>query len=190
MPGEDLEDRVASLETAVRELRAELRPRGLLGLPRPPTPGELARAADEHAIPAAIASLTAAIHALELLRALLRASGRRPGDAGGAETHRSARVGTTALAHLDSALSDLSTALAGEPPDAESRELLAEARALRAEIAERIEAASETAAAEGTEERDSPAADDDAAGTAVDVEAELDSIRDELDDEDQAGDAT
>lgn len=193
MSGEDLEERVARLEADVRDLRSELRPRGPFGLPRPPTPGELIRATDEHAIPAVIASLTAAIHALELLRAVLRASGHRPrADAAPAGTGTGSasagRVGAAALARLDGALSDLSGALSGAPPDSETRDLLAEVRELRDEIAARVEDAGGEPAASAT--GDEPAgrsvgARGDAAESAVDIEAELDSIREEL--EDQAG---
>jgi hypothetical protein len=187
MSDEDLEERVARLETGLRDLQAEIRPRGPLGLPRPPTPAELFRAADEHAIPAMIASLTAAIHALELLRRVLRASGARPPeDAGGVEgADPAGRVGLAALARLDGALSELSETLSGEPPDSDARDLLAEIRALREELADRVENAESAStgdpAATPTDERD-------AALSAVDVEAELDSIREDLDD--QAGDGT
>lgn len=189
MSGEDLEERVARLEADVRDLRSELRPRGPLGLPRPPTPGELVRAADEHAIPAAIASLTAVIHTLELLRAVLRASGHRSrADTSPAETDPASRVGAAALARLDDALSDLSGALSGEPPDSDARELLAEVRDLREEIAARAEDAAGDRPADAPVDG-SEGARGDAAAPAVDVEAELDSIREDVE-EDQAGDAT
>ena len=63
------EERFAELETQVEELRREIGPpRGPLGLPRPPSPGELLRFADEHAIPTTIAILEANVRALEALR--------------------------------------------------------------------------------------------------------------------------
>jgi hypothetical protein len=175
---DDLEARVEELEGALRELRAERRrpPRGPFGLPRPPTPGEVLRAADEHAVPAAIASLEATIHALELLRLGLRAG--RAGS--GSETARRAtgtrrraeRVGDAALERLDGALDDLADALEGEPTDPESRRLLSEAERLREEIDERV---GET---EGAEEPDGEGPE----GPEVDVESELQSIKDEQDD--------
>ncbi len=182
MTDDDLERRVAELEDALRGLRTEVRrpPRGPLGLPRPPTPGELARAADEHAIPAAIASLEAAIHALELLRLGLRAANPERRRLGGrSERPRSEtaeRVGRAALDRLDRALDDAVDALEGTPTDPESREVLAEARRLREEIAERVEKADAD-----TERTDEEAADESKtdAGPEVDVESELQSIKDE-----------
>ena len=52
------EERIAELETRIEELSAELRepPRGPLGLPRPPTPGELLAFGDDHAIPTTISA--------------------------------------------------------------------------------------------------------------------------------------
>jgi len=181
MTDEDLEQRVSDLEDALRDLQREVErpPRGPLGLPRPPTPGELARAADEHAIPAAIASLEASIHALELLRLGLRAgnrSDRRRGRGGSARGETAGRVGRAALDRLDRALDDAIDALEGEPSDPESKEVLDEAKRLREEIAERVEEATEG----DTNEEGGPQSetDDEDDGPQVDVDAELQSIKD------------
>jgi hypothetical protein len=178
MTDDDLEARVSELEDALRELRREVErpPRGPLGLPRPPTPGELARAADEHAIPAAIASLEATIHALELLRLGLRTGSpgrdRTSGKTSRGETAE--RVGRAALDRLDRALDDAVDALEGRPTDPESRELLDEARRLREEIAERVEDA-----AEGNANRKDETPSETEDSPQVDVDAELQSIKDQ-----------
>ena len=59
------------LSTVLRELRDELRreqPRGPLGLPRPPSPSEVVRFADEVAIPGTIAILEVNIKILETVQ--------------------------------------------------------------------------------------------------------------------------
>jgi len=182
MTDDDLEQRVSDLEDSLRDLRREVErpPRGLLGLPRPPTPGELARAADEHAIPAAIASLEASIHALELLRLGLRAGnrrGRRRERGGGSRSETAERVGRAALDRLDRALDDAIDALEGEPADPESKEVLDEAKRLREEIAERVEEA--TAGDASGETGAESETDDEDEGPRVDVDAELQSIKDQ-----------
>jgi len=175
MPEEDLERRVAELETALRERKRERRPRGPLGLPRPPTPRELLRAADEHAIPATIASLEATIHALELLRLAIRADDRRRES-----SERAERIGAAALSRLDDALADARDALEGRPTDEEARRLLAETRRLRDDIESRVrETEGESEAQEGDA--------DDSMDPRVDVESELRSLKEKRNDDSQTG---
>src|SRR5699024_7499545 len=114
--------------------------RGPLGFPRPPRPGELLEFTDEFAIPAVIAILEANIRALEAFRGAVRLA--RAGDEAG-RRGREARAGTEelsrgALDRLDDTLADLQNALEGQPQNAEARTLLDDARALRAEIDDRL----------------------------------------------------
>jgi hypothetical protein len=164
---EELAERVEELQATVEELRAELPPRGPLGLPRPPTPREVTRFTADYTIPAAIASLEAAVRTLELLQALLRAA-----DPGSTARGRAERTGRAVLEQVEDALAELQAAIEGSglPADPAARELLSEARALsdrtRAALAE-------------TEATTEPESDD---GTSVDVEEELETIRREVGD--------
>jgi hypothetical protein len=74
------------------------------------------------------------------------------------------------LSGLDDALTDLQAAFEGQPTDEDARELLTEARELRATLEDRL-ADSETngEAPEGTD-------------VSVDVDAELRSLKDDIDD--------
>lgn len=169
----DLESLVAELTTTLRELQSEARERESRGPVRPPTPRELLRFTDEVGIPAAILVLEANIRALELLRRTIRLAGGRPprgsADSGATATgERVEELGRATLERVDGALADLQAAIEGRPEDGEARDLLRDARELRAEIDARLE----------------EAPDGDGGGTEVDVEAELDSIRDEVDRED------
>ncbi|MFC6955174.1 DUF7547 family protein [Halorubellus litoreus] len=145
------------LSTVLQELRDELRrdpPRGPLGLPRPPSPSEVVRFADEVAIPGTIAILEVNIKLLETVqrairvvdtgnRARERATGARDRASGSAE--RLADVSDRTLERLEGSLADLQTALdAGAlPDDGAAGELLAEARALRDDVQSRLREARE-----------------------------------------------
>jgi hypothetical protein len=166
----ELSTLVGDLTRSVRELQSELEPERR----RPPTPADLLRFTSEVTIPAIILALETNIRALELLRRALRlAEGREPSgsDAPGARS-RAEDLGRATLSRLDSVLADLQEGLAGRPDDDEARELLAEARELRSEIDERLAGAA-----------DRPRSDP----VSIDVDAELRSIKDELD-EDGGGD--
>lgn len=174
--------------------------------PTPPTPRELLRFTEQYTIPTLIALLESGVRSLELLRATLRLlDGRGIEGASPATRERVESVGRTTLDRVDDVLSDLGTAVeGGEPGDPESRDLLADARALRDEIDSRLREAesraeddghdwdgtarrtSGRAPAEGRtipvrpEGADKPgAAEDDGADAdvPVDVDAELESIR-------------
>ncbi|MFB6218683.1 MAG: hypothetical protein ABEH77_05815 [Halobacteriaceae archaeon] len=165
---EELAARVEELSEAVEQLRAEFAtpPRGPLGLPRPPTPREVARFTADYTIPAAVASLEAAARALELLQAVLRAA-----EEGSRARGRAERAGEAVLDRLDDALAELQAAIEGSdlPPDPAARELLEEARRLSRETGESL------ADAEAAEEQ----SDDE---SSVDVEEELETIRREVED--------
>lgn len=166
---EDLSTRMDELEATLSALRDELEgSRGPLGLPRPPRPRELLRFTDEYAIPAAVAALQANIRALELLQAGIRASDpeRAADEAGRAVRDRASAVGGATLDRLDRALTDLESALAGREgaTSPEARRLLSEARELNDEIRDRAPTA--------------PGAEADA--VRIDVEDELEAIREEV----------
>ncbi|WP_227130713.1 DUF7547 family protein [Halorubellus salinus] len=145
------------LSTVLQELRDELRrdpPRGPFGLPRPPSPSEVVRFADEVAIPGTIAVLEVNIKLLETVqrairvvdtgnRARERATGARDRAAGSAE--RLAEVSDRTLERLERSLGDLQTALddGGLPDDGAAGELLSEARALRDDVQSRLREARE-----------------------------------------------
>lgn len=140
---EDLEARLAELETTLEELRGELRDeRG--GPPRPPSLSELLRFTEQYTIPSLIALLETTIKSLELLRGTLRLADperelstkrdrRRRGASGSA---RLAGVRENAEAQLASTLSDLRDALseADLPEESAPRSILQDARELTAEI--------------------------------------------------------
>jgi len=188
---DDLEASVSELSETLEQLRAELRepPTGLLGLPRPPTPGELLRFTEEYTIPALVSLLETNIRLLELLAAAIRVADGRPlegSDALEAAGRHSlayvdeGREGLAAasqetLRRLDDALAELQEAAdGGAPDDPEVQALLTEARSLGAEVDERLAAA---------ESKDSEPAenDDDAGSVAIDVDDELETIRRQVD---------
>jgi len=168
-PDPDTTQLLADLTRTLRELRTELEPERRL---RPPTPGELARFASEVAIPALVFLLQANIRALELLRRTLQlAQSRQQADETGAVADvrdRADDLSRATLARLDDALGDLRSALEGRPPDDDARELLARAQRLQRDLENEL-------GADGRETVD------------VDVEAELRSLKNDLEDGD-AGD--
>jgi hypothetical protein len=176
----DVSEEVAELRRTVEELRAELRgpPRGPLGLPRPPTPREVARFTAEYGIPTAVATLEATVRSLELLQAALRAAdpGGRDGARRPAMRDRAERAGGAVLDRLDAALADLEEAVeeGGLPTNPAARELLLDARELSRETRDALAASGES----------DPGGD---AGTEVDVEEELETIRDQVDEEGGSG---
>jgi len=198
---EDLARLVADLVRTLRELERELEP----GPPddglRLPTPRDLRRLTSEVAIPGIILILETNIRALRLLQRALRLA--EGADEAREETEqlrdRARSASESTLSRLDDALVELGDAIEGRPPDDEAADLLEEARSLRADIESRLRESATT-----TDERDGGAAgttdeshsedqhenrsdDDDEDGTAadsvgVDVDAELESIKRELDD--------
>lgn len=166
---DELAARLDELEATLDALRAELDdPARRREVPRPPRPSELLRIADEYAIPAAISALEANVRALELVQAGIRATdaGRRASESGRGVRDRAADAGRTSFEGLDRALAELESALAGrgEPANPEARELLSEARRLNEEVRDRLALADERT--------------DDA--VRIEVESELESIREEV----------
>lgn len=212
----DLEPTVRELADTLEALRSELRepPDGPLGLPRPPSPRELLRLTEQYTIPAVIALLETNIRLLELLAAAIRVADGRPLDAasgddglvaaGGRTLVDASRDGAEGLAatsratlqRLDDALADLQSAVeGGEADDPEVQRLLSEARALRAEVDDRLRAVgtdenpgAPAGATSGEASQTGPgdvddAHPDDAAREPVDIDVdeELDTLRREAD---------
>jgi hypothetical protein len=202
----DLAEATEELSETLEALREELRepPRGPLGLPRPPRPAELLRFTERYAIPTVVAVLEASIRTLELLSAALRVADGRPLDAATGRSERRAgqevlgsieqagrdRIAASSretLRRLDDALAELQSAAAGDPSNPELRRLLEDARELRSEVDERLSEA--RIDAEG--DRGSPETGTDTGGIDVDVDAELASIKEDVDaggDESAGGD--
>ena len=175
----DLEARVSELEATLTELREELRPpRGPFGLPRPPRPREFLRFTEQYAVPTAIALLEAQIRMLEGFGAVLRAMnrGRAANERANRTRERAASLGRETLGALDSALSDLETAIgtAGLPDSPAARDLLADAEQLTDEIESELRDVRDTRSRRDAEE----------------IEAEIEILRDEIDDDSSGVDGT
>lgn len=180
---QDLPRLVGDLVETVEELQSELEPDSRLPL-RPPTPRELARFTSEVTIPAIILALETNVRALRLLQRALRlgTGGTGGTSATGDEARERARaVGRTTLARLEEAFTDLQDALEGRPTDDRTRELLDDARDIRAEIDERL---ARTDAEEGSRQDRARDPTTERNEVDIDVESELRSIKDDLDDGD------
>ena len=195
------------LSTTLDDLRDELEgerdpPRGPLGLPRPPTSGELVRFTDEYTIPTAIAVLEANVRLLEALQGVIQLArtGEEARERGREMRSRTERLGRDGLDRLDDVLVDLQDALDGRPENPEARTLLDDARALRHEIDDRLDEAedssrTDTTRPHGCADSESDDAEPDATddstdeSVTVDVDSELDSIRDEVDGDDDGEDS-
>jgi hypothetical protein len=200
----DLADAADDLAETLEALREELRapPRGPLGLPRPPRPGELLELTERYTIPALIALLETNIRLLELLAAAIRLVGDHPVDAGrerrlnasefavtgGREgLDRLTAASRTTLERLDDALADLQEAATeGTPENPEAERLLEQARELRAEIDDRLVEVDERertdidVRSEGADESAGESASE-----SVDVDAELASLKEDMSDDDE-----
>jgi hypothetical protein len=176
----DLERTLTDLREAVDEdVREELRPRR-----RPPTPGEILRFTEEYTLPTAIALLEATVQSLELLRAVLRLVG--PGStADDVRDRLRARRGPETDALRD-ALADLRDALTGAdlPEDSAAGSILVDARELTSEIDSRLDEAAADRRRERESTRRGVAIDvEEETDDAVDVESELASIKESVEEE-------
>lgn len=179
---------VAALIRTLEDLQDELAPgeRRRLGLP---TPRDLLRFTSEVSIPAAILVLETNVRVLRLLQRTIRMStGEDSSGAGGRAgvRERASTLGRDALRGLDATLSELETAVDGTPPSDDAASLLAEARRLRDEVDARLAADQPAAGAAGVQSGLDETLDREPVD--VDVEAELRSIKDEIDDEDGGAD--
>ncbi|MCU4716913.1 DUF7547 family protein [Halapricum hydrolyticum] len=167
----DVEQQLAELTRTVAQLREQLeRERRPLLAPRPPRADELRQFTSEVAIPGAILLLETNVRALRLLQRTIRlADGTDTQDGGESVSQRAERAGSKALSRLESALEDVQSALDSQPPDSEARDLLEDARRLQAEIEEQL--------GDGDEPVET--------GPSVDVESELQSIKDQVDNDDE-----
>jgi len=189
---DDLAATAADLEETMRALRRDLRrqaPRGPLGLPRPPSPREVLRFADEAAIPALIAILEANIRILEAIQAAIELADttRRARTEGRRGRDRAVELGAETLVQFDEALSEFQRILeeGSLPEDTRAREILEDARTLRAELRERVEDAEKSTAGSTEPATDTSTPAD--ASVDVDVDAELESIKQQVDNDDEEG---
>lgn len=181
----ELSSLLTDLTTTLRDLQTEVEPDGP-PKPRPPTPSELSRFTSEVAIPGLILILKTNIRALQLLRRAIRlANGENPSPGGNVSEvrDRAERVGRASLSQLDGVLADLQDAVEQRPNDEEARELLSRARDLRDEVSDQLEAntpADDGDQSEATFEKRSDPVD-------IDIESELRSIKDNMDDVEDDG---
>lgn len=166
---EQLRERVEDLAGTLAELEGELREQR-----RRPRLRDLVRFTREVTIPAVILVLRTNIQALKLLQRALALGDSEQRGGGTRLRERAEAAGQSALSELDSALEDLGDALSANPRDGRARDLLEEARDLQAEVEADLSRGPEPGAGpEGA----------DPGGVDIDVDAELRSIKDELDDE-------
>ena len=174
----DIEDRLASLESALEELQAEVREsQSSPSVPGVPSPTQFLRFADQAAIPAMIAILELNIKLLESLRRTIQLSQAGSQDRQGTPSSgRASDVGVETWRRLDAALAELQRTLSGDPSSPAAQRVLEEARSLREDIDDRVEEASEST--------ESMRVAEDETVTTIDVEAELESIKEEQTDPD------
>jgi small-conductance mechanosensitive channel len=180
---QDLPRQIGELARALEELGSELEPGDRPPL-RPPTPRELTRFTSEVTIPAIVLALETNVRALKLLQRTLRLAteGPQAQEGAGTRTRERAEVaGRRTLAQLDSAFADLQDALAARPPDDRARQLLDEARSIQREIETQLAAD----APETTRRKEVTGDQPDRDVVEVDVESELQSIKDDVEDGDQ-----
>lgn len=201
--GPDLPDLVGELARTTEQLRDELEAESG-GPMRPPKPSELVRFTSEVTIPAIVLLLETNVRALRLLQRTLRfaqGGAEQPETSRGEARKRAEDLGRETLGRLDSALGDLQDALSGRPADDETKELLEEARDLRNKVENRLERTAREMdgsppeeaepmaenADQPTDGTDLPIGGEDSAGDGeevpVDVDAELQSIKDDVDDD-------
>ena len=167
----DVEQQLAELTRTVARLRDQLeRERGFPLTPRPPRTDELRQFTSEIAIPGAILLLETNVRALRLLQRSIRlADGRDGQGADESVSRRAERAGSKALARLETALADVQSALDSQPPDSEARDLLEDARRLRADLEAQLDDEDEQVETDPS----------------VDVEAELQSIKNQVENGDE-----
>ncbi len=171
--GEDLARLAADLARSLRDLQRELEPGDRRRL-RPPSPQELLRFTDEVAIPAAILILETNVRALRLLQRAIRLADPDRDRTDGRDTavrDRAVQLSQTTVEKLDDVLADVQDAVEGRPTDDDAERVLSEAQSLRDEIDDRLAAETESTDADTAT----------AATVPVDVDAELQSIKDDLD---------
>lgn len=182
----ELTQLLTDLTRTLRELEREVEREPQRG-PRLPTPSELSRFTSEVAIPGLILLLRTNVRALQLLqRAIRLADGREPtpDSAVSGARARAEEVGRASLSQLDSVLAELQSALEARPENEEADELLSRARDLRAEVRDELAGEEHSMATDGRE----PGSEESDA-VAIDIESELQSLKDNLDDAADGGDS-
>ena len=170
---DSLRSDVEELTRRLEEISRELEPGDRRRL-RPPTIRELRRFTADVTIPAILLVLETNVRALRLLQRTIAVPDREETDSREPRSvlgERATDATVAALRRLDDALADLQDSLEGRGGDPEFRNMVAEARALQTDIERRL--------AESGGSRSEP--------VTIDVEAELDSIKEELGDEDPPG---
>jgi flagellar motility protein MotE (MotC chaperone) len=170
----NLSQLLAELTRSLQSLQEELEPteRRL----RPPTPSELARFTSDVTIPAVVLVLETNIRALQLVqRALRMATDSDSPDASAPSRTRAqaVKLGQATLSRLDDTLTELQNTLDGRPPEEEARKLLQRIRTIEDEIEAELEATNQQTSADEADSR-----------VDIDVDAELQSLRDEVDGDD------
>ena len=177
---DDLAERLDRLERDLEALRRDLVFTPVdqrTPIPRPPSPRSMLRFVDEFAIPTAIAILEVNIKLLKLAHGSIRLldGSQHRSEA----SDRLSQAGRTTLVRLDDTLVELEQALIDGPipTDRNAARIIEDARAIRQEIADRLDTIA-------TDERRIDIDDVDELDTdriGIDIEEELDSIRAELD---------
>jgi hypothetical protein len=176
-----LREDVATLEATLEDLKSQLQRRSRRRL-RPPGLGAMRRFTTEVSIPMTILVLETNVRALRILQRALEENSTSArtgaGETAGRVGRRAADVSGQALARLGDALADLQESVSPPADDDSLDGMLDEAARLQERVQselERMEAGPET----GT---GASAADDGEESVAIDVDAELESIKSEIED--------
>ena len=177
-----LRDLTRELQTLQRELDSE-------GSGRMSTRRQLSRFTSEVAIPSVILVLEMNIRALKLLRRTIRlAEGREPRSqhsrAAGEVRDRAELLGQQALSRLDQTLETVQSSLEDEGADEDVRRLLAEARSLQDQISQQLATEGGTDTADVADETTVGVESGESEPVNVDVETELRTLKDNLEDDD------
>lgn len=182
----DLADELAELERSVRHLQEELKsrsPRGPLGLPRPPSPGEVLQFTEESAIPALIAILEAHVRMLEAIQ-----HGIRLARTGESSTRSAAQtvdaVNEETINQLDRLVETIQEVAGALPKNDQARAVLSEAEELRDTIEERVEEAKKSVEEQPSEDQidSTEFGESQDRPETIDIDAELQSIKRQLND--------
>lgn len=172
----DIGTLIADLTLELRRVSREFErdsPRGF------PTREKLSRLTSEVAIPGLILWLQTQIRVLQLLQRAIRiADGRTSGEtseAGREVRQRAEQLGQATLTQLDTLLRELQAAVEGESANERTQELIDNARELQEQLQDELAADPDD---RGVESESGDLVD-------IDVESELESLKDDLDDVDE-----
>ncbi|SDQ65672.1 DUF7547 family protein [Natronobacterium texcoconense] len=213
---DELAEAVRELTRTIDELRRELESERSRRGPRlrPPTPRELLAFTDDVALPAVLSVLEASVRALETFQRGLelvrteREVRDRTNEAAATTSDRADQFRRTTLSRLDTVLEELQRAASegALPADDEARDLLSEARRLRDEVDDRLRAETDEVETpdeptgwqgdetvsidieEGTPPEPDSSDEPDEPDPSVDVEAELETLKDQYGPEEESSD--